>query len=101
MPIAMSAQTLQQRTRHSSHRKVRCMVQGSGSRPTPFELGQIKVHAESGLGPTAIAELVHKEDGSKVSKEGERRGGRDGRGGDPGLVGTRWKRVPPFLFKSD
>ena len=26
--------------------------------------------------------------------------GKDGRGGDPGLVGTRWKRVPPFLFKN-
>ena len=72
MPMAMSAQTFQQRTRHSSHRKVRCMVQGSGSRLTPFELGQIKVHAENGLGPNAIAELVHKEDGSKVSKEGVR-----------------------------
>jgi len=45
------------------------MVQGSGSRLTPFELGQIKVHADNGLGPTAISDLVHKEDGSKVSKE--------------------------------
>ena len=30
--IATWAQTLQQHTSHSSHRKVRCMVQGSGSR---------------------------------------------------------------------
>jgi hypothetical protein len=45
------------------------MVRGSGSRLAPFELGQIKVHADNGPGPTAIAGLVRKEDGTKVSKE--------------------------------
>ena len=42
--------------------------------------------------------------GGKVGGEEARRvgGQRKGlEGGDPGLVGTRWKRVPPFLFKSD
>ena len=48
------------------------MAQGSGSRLTPFEQGQINDHADNGLGPTDIAELAHPEDGSKVSKEGVR-----------------------------
>jgi len=64
------------------------MVRGSGSRLTPFELGQIKVHADSGLGPTAIAGLVHKEDGSKVSKETVRQALRR-LGEEPGWRGER------------
>ena len=41
--------------------------------PPPLELGQIKIHVDSSMVLITIAELVHKGDGSKVSKEGVRR----------------------------
>ena len=40
------------------------------ARLTPFEVGQIKAHLHHGLGPTSIAALVVKADGSCVSVQG-------------------------------
>ena len=40
------------------------------ARLSPFELGQIKAHLHHGLGPTSIAGLVVKSDGTHVSVQG-------------------------------
>lgn len=40
------------------------------ARLSPFEIGQIKAHLHHGLGPTAIAGIVTKEDGTYISVQG-------------------------------
>ena len=43
------------------------MASGSGSRLTPFDVGQIKAHVEHGLGPSAIAKRIFRPGGGHFS----------------------------------